>query len=145
MRNQEKMLSKMIAIVSANFNGVLDKGGKPYILHCLRVMDSVKHLGPEVMQIAVGHDLVEDTDVTLDYLKEQGFSDRVIEAIKLLTHDQAMPYDVYIKRLSFNDDAKAVKKADLRDNSNISRLKGLRQKDFERLEKYNRAYQYLSD
>lgn len=145
MRNQEKMLSKMIAIVSANFNGVLDKGGKPYILHCLRVMDSVKHLGPEVMQIAVGHDLVEDTDVTLDYLKEQGFSDRVIEAIKLLTHDQAMSYDVYIKRLSFNDDAKAVKKADLRDNSNISRLKGLRQKDFERLEKYNRAYQYLSD
>lgn len=145
MRNQEKMLSKMIAIVSANFNGVLDKGGKPYILHCLRVMDSVKHLGPEVMQIAVGHDLVEDTDVTLEYLKEQGFSDRVVEAIKLLTHDQAMSYDVYIKRLSFNDDAKAVKKADLKDNSNISRLKGLRKKDFERLEKYNRAYQYLTD
>ena len=107
----------------------MDKGGKPYILHCLRVMDSVKHLGPEVMQIAVGHDLVEDTDVTLVYLKEQGFSDRVVEAIKLLTHDQAMSYDVYIKRLSFNDDAKAVKKADLKDNTNISRLKGLRKKD----------------
>jgi hypothetical protein len=57
MRNQEKMLSKMIAIASANFNGKLDKGGKPYILHCFRVMDGVKHLGPEVMQIAMAHGL----------------------------------------------------------------------------------------
>jgi len=145
MKNQYELLSKLIAIASANFVGKLDKGGKPYILHCLRVMDSVKHLGPEVMQIAVAHDLVEDTDVSLSFLKEQGFSDRVVEGIRDLTHDQSVSYDNYIKRLSYNRDAKEVKKADLKDNSDITRLKGLRKKDFERLEKYNRAYQYLTD
>lgn len=63
-------LSKAIAITSAAFVGKNDKGGQPYILHCLYVMDKVKHLGNEVMCAAVMHDLIEDTDCTFDELRQ---------------------------------------------------------------------------
>lgn len=146
-QDQWLMLSKMISIVSNAFEGRVDKGGKPYILHCLRVMNNVEQ-EPEVMQIAVGHDLVEDRpDIwSIQKLREQGFSERVLKAIELLTHsDHSIAYMDYIKVLALNKDAKQVKKADLRDNSDITRLKGLRKKDFDRLEKYNIAYAYLCD
>ena len=72
-----------------------------------------------------------------------GFSARVINALKLLTHDKSVPYDDYIDSISLNRDATIVKLADLTHNSDIRRLKGLRQKDFERLEKYHRSYVFL--
>lgn len=137
-------LANMIALVATKFQNRSDKAGRPYILHCLRVMNSV-HGDDEIKCIAVGHDLIEDTDVTEEMLRELGFSERVIFGIKILTHDPSVPYDDYIKIISNYPDCIEVKKSDLEDNSNITRLKGLRKKDFERMEKYHRAYMYLSN
>lgn len=137
-------LAKAIAIASQAFEHKTDKAGKPYILHCMRVMLAVG-TDEERQIVAILHDVPEDTDISIDKLREMGFSTRVLIALELLTHKDDMPYMEYIKRLSHNADAKAVKKEDLKDNSQITRLKGLRQKDFDRLEKYCMAYTYLDN
>jgi len=136
-------LGKAIKIASEAFENTKDKGGYFYILHCLHVMNQMDTNDEELMIIAVLHDLVEDTDYTLEDLRVMGFSDRVIYGVQALTHEDDIPYMDYIKRISFNDDARKVKMADLRHNSDIMRMKGLRQKDFTRLEKYHVAYEYL--
>lgn len=141
----KNLLAKAIALASTKFENTLDKGGHPYILHCIRVMDGVKDKGTIAMIAGILHDVVEDTDVTPDDLRNMGFPDEVLTVLCLLTHDRSVPYMDYIKALSVHPIATAVKKADLRDNTDIFRLKGLRKKDFERLEKYHYAYEYLKD
>lgn len=93
------------------------------------------------------NDVVEDCPQwSLDKLMQTGyFTARVITGLKLLTHDPAVPYDDYIKLIATSRDATLVKLADLKDNSNITHMKVLRKKDFDRLEKYNRSYAYLSE
>jgi len=137
-------LGEMIALVSTAFANKTDKAGKPYILHCLRVMNNLHSDDEELNMIAVGHDLIEDTGMSIWDLKMKGFSKRVCDGIEILTHDKSMPYDDYIKRIAFNPDAVKVKLADLKDNSDITRLKGLSKKDFDRIERYHRSYIYLS-
>jgi (p)ppGpp synthase/HD superfamily hydrolase len=142
----KQMLAVAIALAAKVFEDKTDKSGKPYILHCLRVMNGVDQNDEEQMQIAVLHDVVEDTDTTISDLVRLGFSERVINAITLLTHNSnTTTYDNYIKAISYNTDATRVKLADLKDNSDITRLKGLRKKDIERTEKYHRAYVFLSN
>lgn len=137
------MLALAISIAAKAFKDKLDKSGEPYILHCLRVM--MKQTNDEDRIVAVLHDLVEDTDWDFEDLKRKGFSDHVISALRLLTHDPvAKDYDDYIRDLSFDNTARRVKLADLEDNSQITRLKGLTKADFARMEKYHRAYVYLS-
>lgn len=140
-----KQLSIAIALAAKEFENKLDKGGKPYILHCLRVMNAVDQSDSELMQIAVLHDVVEDTDISLYNLSEMGFSYRVVNALDALTHCKEVAYDIYIKRISMNPDAVKVKLADIKDNSDVTRLKGLRKVDFDRIEKYHKAYVYLSN
>lgn len=140
------MLGKAIALASKAFQDKKDKGGQPYILHCLRVMDNLHTNDEELKIIAVMHDVLEDCkEFTLRELQDLGYSRRVLKALDLLNHDPNIPYDEYIKALSFNEDARLVKLADLRDNSDITRLKGLRKKDLERMEKYHRSFIYLSE
>ena len=139
------MLSKAISIVTQAFEGKKDKGGKPYILHCLRVMNDVDQTDEELMCIAVAHDLLEDCPQwNAHLLLSAGFSNRVVWTIETLTHNKEIPYDDYIKAIALNKDARIVKLADLKDNSNITRLKGLSKKDFDRMEKYHRSFTYLS-
>lgn len=142
-------LGLAISIASKAFENKVDKGGKPYILHCLWVMNRVSHLGEEVMICAILHDLVEDCKeegYTFEFLTKQGFSDKIIGWLHLLTHDKEnTPYDEYIKAISVSKEASEIKKADLEHNSNITRIKGFRKKDIDRLEKYQRAYVYLSN
>lgn len=138
-------LGVIIALVSNCFKNDTDRGGNPYILHCLRVMEDVKAHGTKAMIVALFHDVIEDGKMTKEDVKNY-VTDDVYQSILLLTHDKTnVPYDEYIKNLSGNFLARLVKMADLKDNSNITRLKGLRKKDFERLEKYFRAYEYLKD
>ena len=137
-------LSNAIALTSEVFKEVSDKSGTPYILHCLHVMNAVGPEDHELMTIAVLHDVVEDTEITLENLMEAGYSTRVVNALTCLTHVRWEPYDDYIKRVAENKDAIKVKLADLGHNSDIHRMKGLREKDFKRLEKYHRAYAFLS-
>jgi (p)ppGpp synthase/HD superfamily hydrolase len=139
------MLAKAIAIASSAFEHKVDKGGKPYILHCLRVMYNVEYLGDEAMIVAVLHDLIEDTDWTAEMLIEEGFARPTVEMIKMMTHIDGEPYDDYIARVALNKITRRVKMGDLKDNSNIHRMKGLREKDFKRLEKYFRSYAYLKE
>lgn len=136
------MLSKAIRIASVAFEGKDDKGGQPYILHCLHVMNKVAP-DHDLMIIAVLHDLVEDTEWKFEDLIDQGFSHRVITALDCLTHRDKEEYDDYIRRIATNADARRVKLEDLKHNSDITRMKGLREKDFKRLEKYHRAYEFL--
>jgi len=145
VHNQWEMLSKAIALAAEKFNGVLDKGGKPYTLHLIRVMSAMPDDDPELQQIAVLHDVVEDTDITLKDLINMGFSPRVIDALKLLTHDADDSYIKYILGVKSNPDCIKVKIADLKDNSNISRLKGISDKDVKRMIKYQRSYMFLTD
>ena len=144
MKTNEELLSRAIALTADMFVGVYDKSGQPYILHCLHVMNHVPQDDHELMMVAVMHDLLEYTDVEVLDLVDMGFSTRVIDALKLLNHDPNQPYDKYIEDISRNMDATLVKIEDLRHNSDITRMKGLRDKDFVRLEKYHRSYARLT-
>lgn len=141
------MLTKAIKIAATAFENDFDKGGQPYIMHLLYVMHKVKHLGETAMICAVLHDLVEDKKedgYDFAYLVSQGFSEEVVSVLVLLTHHKKLPYMDYIKALATSPIARAIKLADLEHNSKVSRLKGVTKKDFDRLEKYCIAYQYLS-
>lgn len=139
------MLDKAIAIASEAFAGKHDKGGVPYIMHCLHVMRGVKHLGEEAMIAAVLHDLIEDTKWTAEKLIAEGFNEHTVVIISLLTHRKGEPYMDYVKRVSVNHIARAIKMCDLRHNSDIHRMKGLEEKDIERLIKYHKAYAFLRE
>lgn len=136
-------LSDAIALAATAFKGKFDRGGNPYILHCLQVMQWVDQDDTELMQIAVLHDVIEDTDYTLDDLINMGYSHRVVKALSFLTHRCDLSYDDYISNMVYNIDAVQVKMADLRHNSDITRMKGLREKDLERVAKYHRSYMFL--
>lgn len=134
-------IEKAIVIAVQAHQGQKDKAGQPYILHPLRVMLSQKE--PEAMIAAVLHDVVEDTDVTLDQLAEAGFSKDILDDVRLLTHDQCIPYMDYIKSIAANHIARQVKLADLIDNMDLDRIPNPQKKDYLRLEKYQIAYNYL--
>lgn len=136
-------LGTAIALASKGFQQKTDKAGEPYILHCLRVMNHLHTKDKELQSIAVLHDCVEDGVCTIEELVYMRFSQRVIFAVILLTHDKKDSYEDYIKKIATNEDARLVKLSDLRDNSNIMRLKGLGKKDFDRMEKYHKSYIYL--
>jgi (p)ppGpp synthase/HD superfamily hydrolase len=125
----------------------LDAQGDPYIYHCQKVMHYVRKYGPEDYErhaIAVGHDLIEDTKSTYRELEEMGFSDRVIDGIRCLTNVPGETEDEKMARILTNVDAMLVKAlGDLRHNTDIRRGKGLRQKDFERLQKYHTRYHII--
>jgi (p)ppGpp synthase/HD superfamily hydrolase len=78
-------LNKMLVLTTTKFDGIFDKGGTPYILRCLKVMYYLKTDDEELQCIGLGHDLVEDTDVTYQLLREMGFSERVITGIRAMT------------------------------------------------------------
>jgi (p)ppGpp synthase/HD superfamily hydrolase len=136
-------LERAIAIASQAHEGQVDKAGAPYILHPLRMMLSVDT--PEARMAAVLHDVVEDTQVSLEELRAEGFSEAVIEAVEALTRrpEEENDYDAFIRRVAPNPLARTVKLADLRDNCDISRIAQPTEKDWRRIEKYKRAIQYL--
>lgn len=141
----KSLLGRAIEIATLAHSGQVDKGGRPYILHPLWVMNKVRHLGDDYMIVGVLHDVVEDSEWTINELRNEGFSDEVTTALYLLTHTKDQSYDDYIKSISLNPLARAVKIRDLEHNTKITRLKGLRKKDFDRMEKYHRAYVYLKN
>lgn len=134
------MFDKAILIAANEHLGQRDKGGKAYILHPIRLAMRLRTDDEELMCIAVLHDAVEDGKVTFNDLVEQGFSSRVVNALKLLTHQRGINYEEYIHNMRDNYDALRVKREDLKDNSDLSRLKGISEKDLVRLNKYAIAY-----
>jgi (p)ppGpp synthase/HD superfamily hydrolase len=139
MRKGE-MLDKMLMIATKAHHGQFDKGGNPYILHPLKVMHYLKTDDEELMCIALGHDVIEDTSVTYKDLRDAGISERVIAGIAALTKQPGQTYDEYKERVFANEDAMQVKMADLRHNTDIRRLKGVTEKDLARMAKYQMFY-----
>lgn len=140
-----EMLSAAITLAAKKFDGVFDKGGQPYILHCLKVMHYLKTDDLELQCIAVLHDVIEDCGFTVNDFQALGFSDRVIDGVVAMTKFDGYGEQEYLDQILENADAIRVKLADLRHNSDIRRLKGLRPKDFERLEKYHRMFVRLKE
>jgi len=138
------VLGQAIALAAKAHEGQTDKGGHAYILHPLRVMNGLKSTDKELCAIAVLHDTIEDSDITLEELEELGFPIRVIAGVRALTHNKGEPYQDYIERAACNSDALLVKMQDLRDNSDITRLKGITERDFTRMKKYHKAWAFLN-
>ena len=144
-------IEQAIAIAAAVHEGQTDKNGAPYILHPLRVM---MRMNCESSRIAaILHDAIEDSRDhppekrwTLDRLREHGFSEKVIEAVDGVTDrkGQGETYEEFVQRAGANLISRAVKIADLEDNMNLQRLGQTRRKDFDRLEKYHRAWLTLT-
>ena len=139
MRKGE-MLAQMLHIATTAHHGQFDKGGNPYILHPLKVMHYLKSDDEELMCMALGHDVIEDTSVTYQDLREQGISERVCQGIRALTKQPGQTYDEYKAGVFASEDAMRVKMADLRHNSDIRRLKGVTDKDVARIAKYMKFY-----
>jgi len=131
-------LEKALAIAVKGHMGQKDKAGRPYILHPLRVMSQMST--EETMIVAVLHDLVEDTEWTIEALRLEGFSEEIIEAVDTLTHQEQDSYEEYIQRIKANPLALKVKLADLKDNLDITRISKLTEKDLKRIEKYHQAW-----
>lgn len=140
-------LSVAIALTAEKFKNHDDKSGRPYILHCLHVMNTIQSREDSVKIAAVMHDLVEDqkiTGVTMEDIVNMGFSNKVVLLLKMLTHDKKnVSYSDYIQHIALNKDASDIKMADLKHNSDLTRLKGTSDKDFARAKKYQESYEYL--
>ena len=134
-------LEQAIEIATEAHRGQRDKAGNDYIGHPLRVMTACHT--PEEKIVGVLHDVVEDSDWTLEGLAAEGFASEIIEALRCLTHAEEEPYDRYIARIKGNPLAVAVKLNDLTDNMDIRRLPYLSDKDVKRLKRYLRAYKQL--
>lgn len=135
-----ELLGKVLVLATNAHAGQFDKGGKPYILHPLAVMSLLNSDDEELQCIALLHDVIEDTKTTWKELEEVGCTLRIIEAVRALTKMPGQSYDEYKEGVFQNKDAMLVKMADLRHNTDIRRLKGVSQKDIDRLAKYNRFF-----
>jgi len=120
--------------------------GSPYIEHPLRVMRTVQNQGHSERAQIVGvlHDTVEDSEWTFEELREEGFDDSIIFPLELLTKEKGAEYELYVQRLSVNACARAVKKADLFDNLDLTGLENPSKKKIMNIEKYGRALLYLA-
>lgn len=135
------MLSKMLVLATSMHDDQYDRGGKPYILHPLKVMHYLKSYDEELNCIALGHDLIEDTDITHEMLIERGMSIRVADGIAKLSKVAGEDYDSYKAKVMSSVDAMRVKMMDLRTNSDIRRLNGrVTEKDIARTVKYMNFY-----
>ena len=136
-------LEKAILLACQAHQGQRDKSGQPYIPHPLRMMMKVEG---EVEKIAaVLHDVVEDTDRTLEDLKKEGFPPEVLDAVDCLSHREGESYEDFIHRVRKNPVAVKVKIADIEDNMDVRRLKGVEEKDWKRLIKYLKYWKELKE
>ncbi len=121
----------------------LDKSGIPYVFHPIHLAEQMKDENTTVA--ALLHDVMEDTPYTLEDLREEGFSEEVLEALVLLTHQKSEDYLDYVRRIKDNPIAKAVKLADLAHNSDLTRLDMVDEKAVERKNRYQEAQAILKD
>ena len=119
----------------------VDKSGLPYVFHPAHVAEQMTDEATTI--VALLHDVVEDTDYTLEDLAAEGFGKEILEAVALMTHEDDVPYLDYVAKLKNNPIARAVKLADLAHNSDLSRIGEVDDKTRERLEKYKKAMELL--
>ncbi len=135
-----ELLNKADLFAAEKHFGQVDKAGKPYIEHPRAVAAMLKNETGKI--VALLHDIVEDTDVSIDVIRDE-FGAEVAESVALLTHDKTVPYMEYIKAIKANRIARMVKMADLIHNMDLTRLPVVTEKDLERVEKYRKAFDIL--
>ena len=121
----------------------LDKSGMPYVFHPFHLAEQMDN--EDAVILALLHDVVEDTPTTPEDLRQMGFSERVLEALALLTHDDAVPYMDYVAAIARDPLAKQVKLADLRHNSDLTRLDAVDEWALARQKKYLSAIALLEN
>ena len=120
-----------------------DKSGLPYVFHPFHLAEQMDD--EDSVVTALLHDVAEDSDLTLEQLAAQGFPARVIATLRLLTHDDGSDYSTYVKRISQDPLARKVKLADLRHNSDLTRLDTVDAEAVRRVEKYVESIRILED
>ena len=121
----------------------VDKSGIPYVFHPFHLAEQMQT--EETTVVALLHDLVEDTDYTIEDLTRMGFDETITDAIALMTHADDVPYMDYVREIKKNPIAKAVKLADLKHNSDLTRLDAIDEKALSRREKYLKAIALLEE
>lgn len=121
----------------------VDKSGIPYVYHPFHLAEQME--SEETVTVALLHDVVEDTDYTIEDIIAMGFPKPVTDALALMTHDKTVPYMDYVAKIKTNPIAKAVKLADLRHNSDTSRLEYVDEKVLRRIRKYHDAIALLEE
>ena len=138
------ILDRAKAIATSAHEGQVDKAGKPYIKHPMRVMNMGKTVEEKIAGVL--HDVVEDSDWTFEMLEKEGIPKDVMDALKCVTKlSEDEDYDHFIERVKTNPLAVKVKLNDLKDNMDITRLGEVTEKDLARLNKYIRAYRQLTE
>lgn len=132
-----ELTKKAMKLCFAAHKDQVDKTGIPYVFHPFHLAEQMQDENTTIC--ALLHDVVEDTDYTLEDLRKMGYPEEVTDALALLTHEKSVPYMEYVARIAPNPIAKAVKIADLRHNSDLSRLDLVDEKALVRKEKYERA------
>jgi len=145
--SSHELLNKAVKIATKAHKKQTDKYDAPYLGHVFRVMNAGKTIDEKIVGIL--HDVVEDNpDYPIEYLREKGFPEHILEAVECLTkrEEEHLDYDAFITRIEKSPLAIAVKLNDLRDNMDLTRCKELLQeKDLKRFNKYLKAYLYLSE
>jgi (p)ppGpp synthase/HD superfamily hydrolase len=135
-------LERAIALAATAHEGQIDKAGAPYILHVLRVMLRLDTAAERTAGVL--HDIVEDCGWTLDRLREEGFSEEVVLGVDAVTRRESESYEDFVLRAKTNPIGHRVKMADLEDNSDVTRLSEISERDQARLDKYRLAMEVLN-
>lgn len=137
------LTKKAMKLCFAAHRDQTDKSGLPYVFHPIHLAEQMTD--EETTVVALLHDVVEDTEYTLSDLGDMGYPPAVLEAIVLMTHDDSVPYLEYVAKIKHNPIAKAVKLADLRHNSDLTRLDVVDERAIARAEKYAAAIRLLEE
>lgn len=138
-----KNTKKALKLAFEKHYGQVDISGVPYIFHPFYIAEKMDDEDSTI--VALLHDVIEDTDTSLDDLKKLNFNNNIIEALSYMTHHKNIDYFDYIKNLSNNSLALKVKIEDIKHNMDLTRLNIITEKDKFRLEKYKKALEYLQN
>lgn len=138
---KDKLLNKAIIMAVEAHAGQTDKGGAPYIFHPMRLMLATSD--PDEQVVAILHDVMEDSDTSVEDLLAIGVTDYQMQALVLMCKDYALTYQQYVEKIGEHPLARKVKLLDLADNMDLTRLQNVTQKDYDRTSKYAKTVEYL--
>ena len=139
--DDDPLLRRAVAIAEQQHAGQVDKAGQPYIEHPKRVMQAMENDAERI--VAILHDVIEDGDVTLAQLAAEGFPHNLLAALDAVTRRQDETYEAFVARAAADPIGRRVKRADLRDNADLTRIASPTAADLARTEKYRRALEQI--
>lgn len=143
MTDKNRMIERAAEICVEKHRGQVDRAGKAYMLHPMRV--AMRCETDDERIVALLHDTIEDTDVTAEYLLEEGFPQYIVDAVVSVSRQEGEKYVDFVKRSALNPIGRKVKLRDLEDNMNPMRLDEVTPKAAKRLTKYIKAHRYITD